>query len=181
MGIKFKVIGMASADRQHTTKEETKVKLGVSSGGHSMNVGYETNEQRHATNCDRSARQHVRSQRASDKRKRVTQGATAGFFAGGLVGGGAGAGIGAIIGSVVPGVGTLIGAAVGATIGGIVGGSTVGGTGLAVGAGVAAALPEDKEERVKRDGSPPSHREALYYSHSKRSPKHTFTKGEGTW
>ena len=45
------------------------------------------------SNCDRGAKQFVRSQRASDRRKRVAQGATAGFFAGGLVGGRAGAGI----------------------------------------------------------------------------------------
>ena len=131
--------------RQHTTKEEKKFNLGVKDGVHSMNIGYEANEQRQATNCEMSAKQHVRSQRASDKRKRIAQGATAGFFAGGLVGGGAGAGIGAIVGSIVPGVGTLIGAAVGATIGGITGVGTAGGAGVAVGAGVAAALPDEKD------------------------------------
>ena len=136
---------MAAADRQHITREERRVNLRMNDGVHSMNVGYEANDQRQATNCDRSAEQHVRSQRASDKRKRVAQGATAGFFAGGLVGGGAGAGIGALIGSIVPGPGTLIGAAVGATIGGIAGAGTVGGTGVAVGAGVAAALPDEND------------------------------------
>lgn len=134
------------AGRQHTTKEETKLNIGLNDGVHSMHVGYEANEHCQATNCEKSAKQHVKSQRASDKRKRVAQGATAGFFAGGLVGSGAGAGIGALIGSIVPGPGTLIGAAVGATIGGIVGGSTIGGTGVAVGAGVAAALPDEKDD-----------------------------------
>ena len=131
---------------QHTTKEERKLNFGLNDGVHSVNFGCEANEQRLATNCERSAKQFVRSHRASDKRKRVAQGATAGFFAGGLIGGGAGAGIGALIGSVVPGVGTLIGAAVGATIGGIAGTGTVGGAGVAVGAGVAAALPDEKDD-----------------------------------
>ena len=134
------------AGHQHSTKEERKLNFGLNDSVHSMHVGYEANEQRHATNCDRGAKQFVRSHRASDKRKRVAQGATTGFFAGGLVGGGAGAGIGALIGSIVPGVGTLIGAAVGATIGGIAGAGTVGGAGVAVGAGVAAALPDEKDD-----------------------------------
>ena len=42
------------ADRQHTTKEERKFNFGVNDGVHSMNVGYEANDQRHATNCDKS-------------------------------------------------------------------------------------------------------------------------------
>ena len=134
-------------DRHHLTKEKMKVNLGVNDKG--INVGYESNDQRHAINCDRSAEQHVKSQRASDKRKRVAQGATAGFFSGGLVGGGAGAGagagIGAIVGSVVPGPGTLVGAVVGATIGGIVGVGTVGGTGVAVGARMAASSSDNED------------------------------------
>ena len=133
---------MAVADRQHITREERRFNLQINDGVHGVNVGCEANNQRQAINCDRGAEQHVRSQRASDKRKRVAQGATAGFFAGGLVGGGAGVGIGAFIGSIVPGPGTLIGAAVGATIGGITGAATVGGTGVAVGAGVGAALSD---------------------------------------
>ena len=130
---------------QHKTNEKKRVKIGMNIGVHRVNFDYKANDQRHAINCARSAKQFVRSHRANDKRKRVAQGATTGFFAGGLVGGGAGAGIGALIGSVVPGVGTFIGAAVGATIGGIVGGSTVGGAGVAVGAGVAAVMPDEKE------------------------------------
>ena len=144
---------MAAADRQHITREERRLNLWINDGVHShgMNVGYEANDQRQATNCDGSAEQHVRSQRASDKRKKVAQGATTGFFAGTLVGGGAGAGagaaIGALIGSIVPGPGTLIGAAVGATIGGIAGAGAVGGTGwVAVGAGVAAALLDENDD-----------------------------------
>ena len=143
---------MAAADRprQHITREERRFNLRMNDGVHSMNVGYEANDHRQAINCDRSAKQHVRSQRASDKRKKVAQGATTGFFAGSLVGGGAGAGagaaIGAVIGSIIPGPGTLIGAAVGATIGGIAGAGAVGGTGVAVGAGVAAALPDEKDD-----------------------------------
>lgn len=140
------LVNMAGRNRQHTTREQRRFNLGVNDGVHNMNIGYEANDQREAVNCDRGAKQFVRSHRASDRRKRVAQGATAGFFAGGLLGGGAGAGIGALLGSIVPGVGTLIGAAVGATIGGITGAGTVGGTGVAIGAGVAAALPDDKDD-----------------------------------
>jgi hypothetical protein len=138
------------ADRQHIIKEGMKINVGVKGGMHGINcnaqLGFEANDQHHAINCDRGAKQFVKIQRAKEKRKRVAQGATAGFFAGGLVGGGAGAGIGAIIGSIIPGPGTLIGAAVGATIGGIVGAGTAGGTGVAVGAGVAAALRSESNE-----------------------------------
>ena len=137
------LVNMAGRNRQHTTREQRRFNLGVNDGVHNVNISYEANDHREAVNCDRSAEQFARSQRASDRRRRVAQGATAGFFAGGLVGGGAGAGIGALLGSIVPGVGTLIGAAVGATIGGITGAGTVGGTGVAVGAGVAAAVRDD--------------------------------------
>ena len=132
-------------DRKHLTRGGVSFNTGVNARGLGMNVGVEAYEERQAINCEMGAKQHIRGQRASDKRKRIAQGATAGFFAGGLVGGGAGAGIGAFIGSIVPGVGTLIGAAVGATIGGIAGVGTAGGAGVAVGAGVAAALPDEKD------------------------------------
>ena len=136
---------MANANRRHTTRERINFNLGVND--HGVNVDYDAEQLRQATNCDLAAQQHARSQRANDKRKRVAQGATAGFFAGGLTGAGIGTGLGALIGSIVPGPGTLIGAAVGATIGGICGAGTVGGAGVAVGAGVAAVLPNDTRDR----------------------------------
>ena len=139
-------------DHQHTehvSQDRKGVKFGASSKGHKVEFGYDTEESYRCVNSKEGEKRYGKSQRASDKRKRVAQGATAGFFAGGLTGGGVGtgvgAGIGAIIGSIVPGPGTLIGAAVGATIGGIVGVGTVGGAGVAAGTGIAAAMSDDKD------------------------------------